>query len=190
MFLRKETLPIHFVIGLLNNIESLSWFYSRLQWQFENYSDKSLLAHQLECSPTWEPEPSSTSEYSCIYSVPRYWLHAEKALKSHKCVLKSYSLLGCPAAERTQACKPGRLGFKSNWLCDCANLVTSLCLSSNELSGNNGFGTYLCLSLFWWEASQEGFEAGGRQEWFVCSVTCLILTEGTAVNMNSFLPPV
>lgn len=48
MFLRKTThLPIHFIMALLNNTESLSWFHLSQQWQFESYSDKRLLAHEL-----------------------------------------------------------------------------------------------------------------------------------------------
>lgn len=122
-----------------------------------------------------------TEQYQWIL-VPRYWLHAEKVLKSHKCVLKSSSLLGCPTAERTHACKSGRLGFNPNWLCDCANLVTSLCLSSNELNGNMVLGpAYVCSAERLLRRVLRLVD--GRRG---CSVICLILTEGTAVKYEQF----
>lgn len=177
----EKTFPIHIIIGLYNNTGSLSWFYLSLQWQFENYSDKSLLS-------TWTVTKSyltvRTSQVPWILMIYLCLATGKKSPVESKSVLKS-----------TQSSRliQHRPKDRVTWTLIPTECLT-LCKSWNlfvpqfqQVKWNSWFLAWLHPSLFYWEDFQECFEAGGWQVLLPYSEPNLMLPEPT--KMWSFLLP-
>lgn len=176
----EETFPIHIIIGLYKNTGSLSWFYLSLQWQFENYSDKSLVSTWTVTKSCLRVRTSQVPGILMLYSVLGY--RQKKSPEESKSVLKSTQ------SSRLTQHRPGDWVTWALTPTECLTLCKSWNLFVPQfqwVEQNSWVLAWLCPSLFCWEDFQECFEAGGWQVVLLCSELSLMLPAPTKIG--SFL---